>query len=554
MSAQSMLFSVLKFAGILLEVLLIFNLLIIVHELGHFLAAKWRGLYIERFGIWFGKPIWEKKIGGIWYSLGSIPAGGFVKLPQLAPMEALEGETEIPKEALKPISPLDKIIVAFAGPLFSMLLACVFAVLVWQVGRPVGEADRTTVVGAVMPKSPADGHLQSGDKITHIDDHEVTRWGGGQSDNTVVWRIVGSENEMVKVDFERNGEKKTTEIKPVIEPTKWYERRGLRKIGLIPKNQPMIARTEPGSPAEKAGFLPNDVIVKVDGQEVYSEGTISEWAEKNPGKPIPVTVDRGGKMVNLTFEPRGFLVSGVVNDSPASRAGLKAGDRIVAADGKPTPFSEMFVKHVWQRNEQPVELTVERDGKEQKLSVKPEIPLEGGDKPSIGIGLANGDGVVLDQYGRMKPIYPTPGEQVSEAVGAMVQTFKKVTSPTSSIGVQHMGGPVMMMRIYYLLFESPEGWRLVLWFSVILNVNLALLNMLPLPVLDGGHITLAILEAIRRKPINSKVLEWVQTACALVIMGFMLFVTFFDVQDVFGGGAKKNTMRFKPQTTQQPAG
>jgi regulator of sigma E protease len=113
-----------------------------------------------------------------------------------------------------------------------------------------------------------------------------------------------------------------------------------------------------------------------------------------------------------------------------------------------------------------------------------------------------------------------------------------------------MGGPVMMMRIYYLLFESPEGWRLVLWFSVILNVNLALLNMLPLPVLDGGHITLAILEGIRRKPINTKVLEWVQTACALLIMGFMLFVTFFDVQDVFGGGPKKNTMRFKPATEQ----
>ena len=73
-------------------------------------------------------------------------------------------------------------------------------------------------------------------------------------------------------------------------------------------------------------------------------------------------------------------------------------------------------------------------------------------------------------------------------------------------------------------------------------MNLALLNMLPLPVLDGGHITLAMLEAIRRKPMNTRVLEVVQTACALFIMGFMLFVTFFDVQDVFGGG-QKNTMR-----------
>ncbi|MEQ1852029.1 MAG: site-2 protease family protein, partial [Chthoniobacteraceae bacterium] len=126
------LFAILKFLGILLEVVLIFNLLIIVHELGHFLAAKWRGLYIEGFGIWFGKPIWKKKIGGVTYSLGSIPAGGFVKLPQLAPMEALEGQTEIPKDQLKPITALDKIIVAFAGPLFSFMLAVVFAILVHQ--------------------------------------------------------------------------------------------------------------------------------------------------------------------------------------------------------------------------------------------------------------------------------------------------------------------------------------------------------------------------------------------------------------------------------------
>src|SRR5664279_4928112 len=107
-----MILSTLKFTFICLEVLAIFNLLIIVHELGHFLAARWRGVYVEGFGIWFGKPIWKKKINGVTYSLGSIPAGGFVKLPQMAPMELLEGETEIPRDQLKQISALDKIIVA----------------------------------------------------------------------------------------------------------------------------------------------------------------------------------------------------------------------------------------------------------------------------------------------------------------------------------------------------------------------------------------------------------------------------------------------------------
>src|SRR3954465_10162387 len=129
---------VLKVLFVILEVVVLFNLLIGVHELGHFLAARWRGLKVERFAIWFGKPIWKTKINGVEYALGSIPAGGYVSLPQMAPMEVIEGKTEgASTEPLPPISALDKIIVAFAGPLFSMGLALVFAVVVWIVGRPV---------------------------------------------------------------------------------------------------------------------------------------------------------------------------------------------------------------------------------------------------------------------------------------------------------------------------------------------------------------------------------------------------------------------------------
>src|ERR1700689_3228206 len=97
--------NVLNVAVVCLEVVLLFNLLIVVHELGHFLAAKWRGLVIEGFGIWFGKPLWQKKIGGVTYSLGSIPAGGFVKLPQLMD-SAIEGESEFAGKELPRLKPV----------------------------------------------------------------------------------------------------------------------------------------------------------------------------------------------------------------------------------------------------------------------------------------------------------------------------------------------------------------------------------------------------------------------------------------------------------------
>ena len=127
--------SILNFLLICLEVLLIFNLIIAVHELGHFLAGRWRGLVIEKFGIWFGKPIWKTTINGVQFSLGSIPLGGFVQLPQMAPMDIIEGETDTPREQLPRVSALDKIIGAIAGPLFSLGLALTFAVIVWLVGR-----------------------------------------------------------------------------------------------------------------------------------------------------------------------------------------------------------------------------------------------------------------------------------------------------------------------------------------------------------------------------------------------------------------------------------
>ena len=89
----------------------------------------------------------------------------------------------------------------------------------------------------------------------------------------------------------------------------------------------------------------------------------------------------------------------------------------------------------------------------------------------------------------------------------------------------------MIIRVYSNLFQDEDGWRRVLWFSVILNVNLALLNLLPLPVLDGGHITLSLIEAVRRRPVSGKILEKIQSGFAALLIAFMLYIAFFDTGD-----------------------
>ena len=535
---------------ILLEVVLLFNLLIVVHELGHFLAARWRGLYIEKFGVWFGKPLWKKTINGVQYSLGSLPFGGFVALPQLAPMDIIEGKADLDRAKLPKISALDKIIVAFAGPLFSFGLAVVFAVIIWMVGRPVSESEATTTIGYVIPDSPAaEAGLKAGDKILSVDGKPVSRF-GGMGEDSISWRVVRSEGEKIPIEIERNVngrvETKTIEARPTIPETKPWMRKGFREIGIVPAETPMIAKVEPGSPAAKAGLRPNDLILTINDQRIYHIFGIADFIRDHPDEPLMVGVERGGTKLTLPFRPGNPTVDEVVADGPAAGAGLQKGDVVVAVDGQPAKSTLAVSDYVKHHAGQPITMSILRGDRRLELKVTPEIPES---EKIARIGLRWGDdlGITLDDYGKMTVRHPRPIEQIRAGMLSIFKTVGAIASPKSDVRLQHMSGPVMMLRIYYVMFENREGWRMALWFSVVLNVNLALLNLLPIPVLDGGHILLALVEAVRRRPVNMRVLEVVQTACAVLIIGFMVYIAFFDVQDLFG--SKRDTPKFLPKAT-----
>jgi regulator of sigma E protease len=470
---------ILKIIFIILEVLVLFNLLILVHELGHFLAARWRGLKVERFGIWFGKPLWQREINGVVYCLGSIPAGGYVALPQMAPMEAIEGKGQGSEDGppLPPISPLDKIIVAFAGPLFSFGLAFLFALIVWGIGRPVSERETTTIVGYVPTNAPAwQAGLQPGDRIVRVDGHSVSRFAG--IGDSIMWRIWSSEGETIALDVERNGQMVSLETAFVRSEVGRTQRRSLRQIGVAPSRSALVARVEPDSPAARAGIQRNDIVTEIDGERVWAPEVLRDRvAAKGAGAELRLSLLRDGQRLEVTVQPEMPIYDDTV----------------------------------------PVE---ER-------------------QPLIG--------VVWDLSGRWTVDRPGPFRQIQMSVGAMVSTFGALFSPKSDIGAQHLSGPVGIMRIYYVLFESEQGWRHAIWFSVILNVNLALLNLLPIPVLDGGHILLALIEWIRRRPVGLRTLVIVQNACALLIIGYMLYVTFFDVQDLPWRRTTPPEIRFEPR-------
>jgi len=219
------------------------------------------------------------------------------------------------------------------------------------------------------------------------------------------------------------------------------------------------------------------------------------------------------------------IVDKVEPNTPAAAAGLRKGDIIRGFDQTPIYNPIALLEYISKHPKDQIVLHVERDGQRFDVPVKPTLlPTEGEMKPRIGIR--------WDTTGKISIAHPNPIEQVYNSVTSTLKTIGAVASPKSDVKLQHLSGPIGIGRIYYLLFQSERGWQLALWFSVILNVNLAILNMLPIPVLDGGHIVLAIIESLRRKPVNMRVLEVVQTSCAVLIIGYMLYITFFDVQDL----------------------
>jgi regulator of sigma E protease len=458
--------SVLKFLFICLEVILLFNLLILVHELGHFLAARWRGLVVEKFAIWFGKPIWSRTINGVEYRLGSIPAGGFVAIPQLAPMEALEGRVEMDRSQLPAVKPLDKIIVAAAGPAFSLGLAFLMAAIVWFVGKPESESD-STIIGYIKPGGPAENAgLRVGDRILAVDGHPVNRFMGGT--DGVKWRVIRSEGETIPFQVERNGEVLTINSGWAKPATASWRRPALREVQIGPRIVPGIGFVIRGSVAEKAGLEADDLIVAVNGKPIFNLEEIVPFLKENAGQSITLTVIRKGQTIPIVLP----VPSATATDANA-----------------------------------PMDLGID--------------------------------------WGRVVFSHPTPWSQVKDAATSIFRMVGALLSPKSDVKAAHFSGPVGIMRLYYQVFETNYGWQLALSLSVLINVNLAILNLLPFPVLDGGHIVLAIIEGVRRKPINVRVLEAVQTACAVLLIGFMLYVTFFDVGDIFATRPKASPEQTK---------
>jgi regulator of sigma E protease len=417
--------------------LFVLGVLIFVHELGHFLAARRVGVRVITFSLGFGPKILKFTRGDTEYCISIIPLGGYVKMAGENPEDPRSGRDD---EFLSK-SKWQRFQILIMGPVMNLVLAVIVLAIVLAQGAQVPAfLDQPPVVGAVLK----------------------------------------------------------------------------------------------GSPAEKGGIQPSDRLLTIGGEPVPTWREAQQAIGMRPSRDIPITLDRGGRTVTVSARSTadryevgdiGVLpnvsprVQSISAGDPADRAGLKVGDVVVAINGEPVVFASRLSETTWKSAGKQLDLLIRRDGVERHISVTPELR---GDRGLIGAGIVN----------QSKSFTPTPLEAVRmsvvqnwESSGAIFKTL--VGLFTGETSVRQLQGPV---GIAQLSGESARaGWVELLALMAMISLNLGILNLMPVPVLDGGHILIMALEGVARRDFSMAVKEKMLLAGFAVLMVLMVTVIYNDL-------------------------
>ncbi len=547
------------------SIVLLLGGLIFVHEFGHFVAAKLLGVKVVKFSIGFGPRLFGFRRGETEYLLALLPLGGYVKMAgdepgaEVAPEDRGRGFLEAP--------PWKRFVIAFAGPAANLVFPVViyFALALAQNGTPVPGP----TLGTIMPGSAADqAGLEPGDRVVSVTvpgkPAEPIRY---FSDLREV--VAPRAGERIDFTVDRGGTQVVVPVVPAAEkesnPVETVTR-GV--IGVSPAwPSAVVAPVLPGS----AGPLePFDLVVRAGGVPVKNMGELDRILRASPCAPLDLEVLReapvgapgvavstyapvklgpvptcvGGHPAFLAADPLvSTFVAQVVPGSPAAAAGLRRGDAIAAVNGKPVrSFRELNQLSADFLSGTPVKLDLVGGRVAELVPADQEYVDEMTREPrrrvTIGFfpdqrGLVESKALVAQEV----PLSIGAGEALENAFGHLGEVVRLTALGIArivqgEISFKTVGGPIMLFQI--AAQAAQEGWASFLFKMALISVNLGLMNLLPIPVLDGGHIVATAVEAATRKPLSLRTREVANLVGILLLVFLMVFVFKNDIVRLMG--------------------
>jgi len=539
----------------LLAFVVLLSVLIFVHELGHFLVAKACGVRVLKFCLGFGPPVRLGRLRLAWkrghteYAIAWFPLGGFVKMLGENPDEQDDPEARAhPSEALGSKPLWQKLAIVFAGPAMNLMLPIAVFMGTLFVGMPRPAA----VVGSVEAGSPAErAGIEPGDRIVSVAGQPVGWW--GEVEESVRSRPGGE----LALELERAGERRSLalplESRSSLDEFGTAEAVGYSGLGHR-RPRAMLGVAEADSPAHAAGLRSGDRVAAVAGEPVEDWNEFARaYAAAPAGGRVATLVLRGpedaperialevptlGHLGSLGVLPANVLVSGVSPESAAERAGIRPGDLVLAVDGAPVTSFQSFAETVRASGGKPLDVVYARDGAARRVEIQPELrTVEVGPgleetRYLVGITAAPATlpgALAIDRERNPAVALPRAVEMTVSITGTFLRGLGKIV--TGEVSRNQVAGPIGIATIAGSSWQ--QGWETYLSTLVLISINLGILNLLPIPILDGGQAVLFLVEGVKRSPLSLRTRLAVQQI-GLTVLALLMGMAFWNDLSRYG--------------------
>ena len=531
---------------------LLISTIVFFHEMGHLIVGKLLGVKAVRFSLGFGPRLFGFTVGETEYRFSLLPLGGYVKfagdnpLEELAPEDRGRGFLEQP--------PAKKAAIAFAGPAANFIAALVLYFII----NAAPHRDLAALVGFVKPQSPAAAAgLKAGDHVVAIDGEKVQSWTTLQEK---IRASVDRPGQPLQLRIARDGHEQDVTILPgVHEETNPLETVKHGRIGISAAHRAAEVTVEgPDTPAARGGLQTFDLITRLDGQLVGNYEQLAQKLETSTGplqlevlrrraidapgatlwtaQPVSLNVAAPAAPGAYGIEASDLTLFAVQPGSAAAEAGLLRGDRVLEVAGKPAlSWSDEVETARHDAGAQPLAITVRRDGKPLAVTVRQHLKKvrdEAGvrvEAPDLG---ALPDAAVYSvepELVRVRYSVPEAARRsmmdLSGAVRGQALGLARII--TGRISSEAIGGPIMIADVARR--AADEGWRAFVYMMAAISVVLGVMNLIPLPVLDGFHVLSAAIEAVRRKPLSLRFREVANVVGIALLLSLMIFAFKNDI-------------------------